>query len=191
MQKGREFEKNICYTPASLTTLKLLTVWITTNCGKFLKRWEYQTTWPVSWETCMHVKKQQLEPDMEQVTGSKLGKEHDKAIFCHFAYLNSVQRWAFPVVLVVKNPPANEGDIKDVGLTPGSGRLPGGGHGNTLQYSCLENPWTEEPEGQRTFHSVAQSWTRLKWLSMHTCTVHHVKWCAGWITNWNQNCWVK
>ena len=50
-----------------------LTVWISTNHGKFLKRWEYQTTVPVSWETCMQVKKQQLEPDMEQMTGSKLG----------------------------------------------------------------------------------------------------------------------
>ena len=54
---------------------KPLIVWITTNCGKFLKRWEYQTTWPASWEICMQVKKQQLELDMEQQTGSKLGKE--------------------------------------------------------------------------------------------------------------------
>ena len=46
-------------------------VWITTNCGKFLKRWEYQTTWPPSWEICMQVKKQQLELDMEKQTGSK------------------------------------------------------------------------------------------------------------------------
>ena len=46
-------------------------VWITTNCGKFLKRWEYQTTLPASWEICMQAKKQQLEPDMEQQTGSK------------------------------------------------------------------------------------------------------------------------
>ena len=45
------------------------------NCGKFLNRWEYQTTLPVSWETYMQVKKQQLELDMEQQTGSKLGKE--------------------------------------------------------------------------------------------------------------------
>ena len=43
------------------------TVWITTNCGKFFKRWEYQNTWPASWEICMHVKKQQLELDMEQL----------------------------------------------------------------------------------------------------------------------------
>ena len=54
-------------TSASLTMLKPLTVWITTNCGKFLKRWEYQTAILVSWET-MWVKKQQLEPDMEQLT---------------------------------------------------------------------------------------------------------------------------
>ena len=62
-------------------------VWITTNCGKFLKRWEHQTTWPASWEICMQVKKQQLEPDMEQQTGSKLGKEYIKAVYCHPAYL--------------------------------------------------------------------------------------------------------
>ena len=56
---------------ASLTTPKPLTVCITTNCEKFLKRQEYQTTWPASWEICMQVKKQQLEPDMEQQIGSK------------------------------------------------------------------------------------------------------------------------
>ena len=54
-----------------LTMPKPLTVWITINCGKFLKRWEYQTTWPASWEICVQVKKQQLELDMEQHTGSK------------------------------------------------------------------------------------------------------------------------
>ena len=51
---------------ALLTMPKLLTVWITINCGKFFKRWEYHTTWPASWETCMQVRKQQLEVDMEQ-----------------------------------------------------------------------------------------------------------------------------
>ena len=50
---------------------KPLTVWITTNCGKFWKWWEYQTTWPASWETYMQVKKQQLELYVEQQTGSK------------------------------------------------------------------------------------------------------------------------
>ena len=54
-----------------LTMLKPLTVWITINCGKLWKRWAYQTTWPASWETCMQVRKQQLELDMGQQTGSK------------------------------------------------------------------------------------------------------------------------
>ena len=48
--------------------------------------------------------------------------------------------WVSQVALVVKNLPANAGDIRDMGLIPGSGRSPGGGHGNPLQYSCLENP---------------------------------------------------
>ena len=54
-----------------LSMPKPLTVWITINCGKFFKRLEYQTTWPASWETYMQVRKQQLELDMEQQTGSK------------------------------------------------------------------------------------------------------------------------
>ena len=58
-------------TSALLTMPKPLTVWITTNCRKLWKRWEYQTTWPASWETYMQVRKQQLELDMEQQTGSK------------------------------------------------------------------------------------------------------------------------
>ena len=59
------------YIFALLTNPKPLTMWITTNCGKFLKRWEYQITWPASWEICMQVRKQQLELDMEKQTGSK------------------------------------------------------------------------------------------------------------------------
>ena len=85
-------------TSALLTMPKPLTMWITTNCGKFLKRWEYQTTWPASWEICMHVRKQQLELDMEQQTGSKLGKEYIKAVYCHPDYLTYVQStsWEMP-----------------------------------------------------------------------------------------------
>ena len=77
-------------TSASLTTLKPLTLRITANCGVFLKRWEYQTNLPASWETCMQDKKQQLEPDMEQQTGSKLGKEYVKVVYCHSAYLTTM-----------------------------------------------------------------------------------------------------
>ena len=67
IEKAREFQKNIyfCFIDYALT------VWITINFEKFWKRWEYQTTFPASWETCMQVRKQQLELDMEQQTGSK------------------------------------------------------------------------------------------------------------------------
>ena len=73
IEKAREFQKNIYFSFTDYT--KALTVWITTNNEKFFKRWEYQTTLPASLEVCMQVKRQQLEPDMEQCSGSKLGKE--------------------------------------------------------------------------------------------------------------------
>ena len=66
--------------------------------GKFWKRWEYQTTLPASWETCIQVKKQQLEPDMEQWTGSKLGKEYMKAVYCHRAYLTYMQSISWEIL---------------------------------------------------------------------------------------------
>ena len=60
-----------------------------------------------------------------------------------------------------KNPPANAGDVRDAGLIPGLGRSPGGGHGNPLQYSCLENPMNRG--AWRTIvHSVTKNWTQLK-----------------------------
>ena len=68
-KKQESFRKTS--TSALLTMLKPLTVWVTTNCGKFFKRWEYQTTWPASWEIYMQVKKQQLELDMQQQIGSE------------------------------------------------------------------------------------------------------------------------
>ena len=86
--KAKEFQRNIYF---CFIDYPKAFVWITTNCGKFLKRWDYQTTLPASCETCMQVKKQQLEPDMEQWTGSKLGKEYVKAVYCHLAYLTYMQ----------------------------------------------------------------------------------------------------
>ena len=88
--KKQESSRKTC-TSALLTMPKPLTVWITINCGKFWNGWEYQTTWSASWEICMQVKKQQLELDMEQQTGSKLGKEYVKTVYCHPAYLTYMQ----------------------------------------------------------------------------------------------------
>ena len=67
---------------------------------------------------------------------------------------------------MVRNSPAKSRDIKDVGLIPGLGRSPGGGHGKRLQYPCLENPM-DRGGWWATVHSVAKSQTRLKGLSMH------------------------
>ena len=76
IEKAREFQKNIYFCFIDYT-----------QSGKLLKRWEYQTTLPASYKTCMQVKKQQLEPDVEQWSGSKVGKEYIKAESCHPAYL--------------------------------------------------------------------------------------------------------
>ena len=69
MGKAREFQKNIYF--HFIDYAKAFDCVDHNKCGKFWERWEYQTTWPASWETCMQIKKQQLELDMEQQTGSK------------------------------------------------------------------------------------------------------------------------
>ena len=88
---------------------------------------------------------------------------------------------ASQVTLVVKNPPSNVGDIRDSGLIPGSGRSSGGGHGNSLWYSCLENPWTEVSGGlwsiglQRVEHDWSDwAHTREAW-HMVDCQMFVVK----------------
>ena len=120
-KKQENFRKTS--TSVSLTTRKPLTVWLTTNCGKFFKRWEYQTTLPVFWEICMQVRKQQLEPDMEQQIGSKLGKEYVKAVYCHPAYLTYMQStsWEMPGWMKHKQESGLPGEISitsDMQMTP-------------------------------------------------------------------------
>ena len=90
IEKAREFHKNIYFCFIDYTKA-VVTVWITTYCGKFLQKCYYQTTLPASGETCMQIKKQQLELDIEQWTSSKLEKEHIKAVYCHPAYWTYVQ----------------------------------------------------------------------------------------------------
>ena len=74
-----------------------------TICGKFFNRWEYQTILLASWEICMQIKKQQLEPDTEQWTGSKLEKEYIKAVYCHPAYLTSMQTTSYEMLNQMKH----------------------------------------------------------------------------------------
>ena len=86
-----------------------------------------------------------------------------------------------------KEPPANAGDIRDTNLIPGSGRSPGGGHGNPPQYSCLENPM-DRGACWATVHRVTQSWTRLKHTHTHTHTHRHTplsaKWCLCFLIHY-------
>ena len=72
-EKVKEFQENIYF--CFIDNAKAFDCVDHKNCGKFLKRWECQTTLPASWENCLQVKKQQLKPDLEQQTGSKLGKD--------------------------------------------------------------------------------------------------------------------
>ena len=99
LQTSLDYQKSKSSREAStfalLTPPKPLTLWITTNCGKFFKKWEYQTTWPASWEICMQVKNQQLELDMEQQTDSRSGKEYVKAVYCQPAYLTYIQNTSY------------------------------------------------------------------------------------------------
>ena len=89
IEKAREFQKNIylCF----IDYAKIFDCVDHNKLWKILQVLEYQTTLPDSWKTCMQVKKQQLELDMEQQTGSKLGKEYVKAVYCHPAYLTYMQ----------------------------------------------------------------------------------------------------
>ena len=126
-----------------LTMPKPLTVWITTNCGNFFKRWEYQTTWPASWEICMQVRKQQLELDMEQQTGSKLGKQNVKAVYCHPAYLTYMQSTSWETLGWMKHKlesrlPGEISITSDMQMTPPNGRIQRG----------IKEPLDESARGQ-------------------------------------------
>ena len=70
---------------------------------------------------------------------------------------------------MIKNPPADAGDVRDAGSVPRSGRSPGGGHGNPLQYSCLENPM-DRGAWWATVHKITQNRTQLRQSSIHECT---------------------
>ena len=157
IEEAGEFQKY----PALLTMLKPLTVWITTNCGK---RWEYQTTLPVSWESCIQDRKQQLELVMEKWTSSKLRKEYVKAVNCHpvyFAYLTCVAEKAMAThfsTLAWKIP-----WIERLHFIFSLSCI-GEGNGNPLHCSCLENP-RDRGVWWAAIYGVAQSQTWLKQFS--------------------------
>ena len=128
-------------TSALLTTLKPWSVWITTNWGKFWKRWAYQTTWPAPWETCMQVRKQELELDMQQQTASKSGREYVKAVYCHPAYLTSMQSTSWEMLDWMRHKLESRllGEISitsDMQWYPIPVLLPGKFHGQSSLVGC-------------------------------------------------------
>ena len=120
--KKQEHSRKIS-TSALLIMPKPFTVWTITNCGKFFKRWEYHTTLPASWKICIQVKKQQVEPDIEQGTSSILGKEYVKAMYCHPAYSAYMQTTSCEMPDWMKHKPESRllGEISitlDMQMTP-------------------------------------------------------------------------
>ena len=89
IKKAREFQKNIYF--CFIDYAKAFDCLGHNKLRKIMKEMGIQIIWPASWEICMQVRKQQLELDMEQQTGSKLGKESIKAVYCHPAYLIYMQ----------------------------------------------------------------------------------------------------
>ena len=157
-------------------------MWITTNCGKFFKRWEYQTTLLASWEICMHVKKQQLEPDLEQWTGSKLGTEYIKTVYCHPAYLTYMQSESESEVAQSCPTLCDPMDIRLLYPWDFLGKSTGVGCHFLLQRIFLtqgSNP--DLPHCRQTLYCLRHLGKR----------VHHMKCRAGWSTSWNPDCWEK
>ena len=105
--------------------------------------------------------------------------------------LPGISYGASQVARVVKNPPANAGDLRDEVLVSGLGRSPGGGYGNPLQYSCLENPM-DRGTWWATIHREAKSQTRLKRLSTHarSCILYCLPYtaCPTWVTSGQRSC---
>ena len=183
-------------TSALLTMPKPLTVWITTNCGKLWKRWEYQTAWPASWEICMQVRKQQLELDMEQQTGSKSGKEYVKAVYCHPAYLTYMQSTSWETLGWMKHKlesrlPGEISITSDMQITPPFGRKqrrtkePLEESERREWKSWLKTQHSEnEDHGIRSHHFMANRWgnsgnsKRLYFLGLQ----NHCRW---WLQPWN------
>ena len=121
IKKAREFQINIyfCFNDYA----KAFDCVDHNNCGRLLKRWEYQTTWPASWEICMQIRKQQSELDTEQQTGFKSGKEFVNAIYCHPAYLTYTQSTSWETSGWMKHKlesrlPGEISIISDMQMTP-------------------------------------------------------------------------
>ena len=128
-------------TSALLTTPEALTAWIATKYDKLLKRWKYKTTWPASWEICMQVRKQQLDLDMEQQSGSKSGKEYVKSVYCHPACLTyMIYLYHESISCFLQSSMKHSWNQNCWEKSQQPQICIGEGNGTPLQYSCLVSP---------------------------------------------------
>ena len=118
------------------------------------------------WWTCSYLSRLTSSSIHNMLLMVQLLMDHPRS--AHLLYLVRFA-WASQVPLVVKNLPASAADIRGVGSIPGLGRSPGGEHGNSLQYSCLENPM-DRGDGWAVVHRITQRWVWLKQLNTHTHT---------------------
>ena len=121
IEKAREFQKKIYF--CFIDYVKAYDCVDHKRLWKILKRWAYQTTLPAPWKICMQVKKQQLELDMEQQTGSKSGEEYVKAVYCHPAYLTYMQSTSWETLGWMKHKvesrfPGEISITSDIQMTP-------------------------------------------------------------------------
>ena len=205
IKKAKKFLKNIYF--CFIDYAKPLTMWIKTNYGKFWKRWEYQITWPASWEICMPVKKQQLELDMKQ-TGCKSGKEYIKAVYCHPAYLTYMQNAAASAAkslqscLTLCNP---------IDGSPRGSPVPGILQARILEWGAisfssawkwkvkvkslcrvwlLATPWTAAYRAPPSMGFSRQEYWSGVPLPSPICRIHCVKCRPGWSTSCNRD-WLE
>ena len=121
---------------------------------------------PAYIEHCKFLRVKYSDDRRKWPSDGNMTKKRNQDFICEYI----IRVLGFPSGLVVKNPPANAGDLRDVDSITWSGRSPGGWHGNPLQYSCLEN-LTDRGTWWVTVHGVTQRLTWPKWLSMHACSV--------------------
>ena len=147
IEKAKVFQKSIYFFFIDYTNYFDLKVCGLQQTRKFWKSWEYQTTWPASWEICPQVKKQQLELVMKEQTGSKLGKEYIKAVYCHPAYLIYMQSTSCEMPGWMKHKlesrlPGEISIILDMQMTP------------PLWQKVKRNQWASWWEGKRRVEKV-------------------------------------
>ena len=154
-------------------------MWITMNCGKYFKRWKYQTTLPAFWEICMQVNQQQLEMDMEHRTGSKLGDV--KAVYCHPPYVTYVQSTSHKTLGWMKHQESSTAGIKIARRNTNNLRY---ADNTTLMAVSKEDLKSVLMKLKEQVKKLAYNSALKKLISWHTVPSLHGKWTGKQWKQW-------